>query len=130
LSAAAIVVLETMRKAHPKSEWVFPSVSTRTDREPTLSSMALLMTLRRMKRADLTAHGFRSTFRDWAGEMTNFPREIAEQALAHSLKDKTEAAYRRGDALEKRRRLMDAWSTFCSASRASAKVVQIRESNG
>ena len=75
--------------------------------------MALLMTLRRMKRSDLTTHGFRSTFRDWAGEMTNFPREIAEQALAHTLKDKTEAAYRRGDALEKRRQLMNAWGAYC-----------------
>lgn len=114
LPAAALAVLETMRKTHPKSEWVFPGASPRTDREPTLSSMALLMTLRRMKRTDLTAHGFRSTFRDWAGEMTNFPREVAEQALAHTLKDKTEAAYRRGDALEKRRRLMDAWGSYCA----------------
>ena len=93
---------------------MFPGASARANREPTLSSMVLLMTLRRMKRADLTAHGFRSTFRDWAGEMTNFPREIAEQALAHTLRDKTEAAYRRGDALEKRRRLMDAWGAFCA----------------
>ncbi|MEQ1619290.1 MAG: tyrosine-type recombinase/integrase [Terricaulis sp.] len=116
LPAAAVAVLETMRKAHPKSDWVFPGASPRTDREPTLSSMALLMTLRRMKRTDLTAHGFRSTFRDWAGELTNFPREVAEQALAHSLKDKTEAAYRRGDALEKRRLLMDAWGAYCTTS--------------
>ena len=114
LQAAAMAVLVAMRKAHPKSEWVFPGASTRADREPTLSSMALLMTLRRMNRADLTAHGFRSTFRDWAGEMTNFPREDAEQALAHTLREKTEAAYRRGDALEKRRRLMDAWGAYCA----------------
>jgi len=130
LSAAAIAVLQTMRNSHPKSEWVFPSASTRADRDSTLSSMALLMTLRRMKRTDLTAHGFRSTFRDWAGEMTNFPREVAEQALAHTLKNKAEAAYRRGDALEKRRRLMDAWGDTCAAPRASGKIVQIRKSKG
>ena len=75
-----------------------------------LSNMALLMTLRRMNRADLTAHGFRSTFRDWAAETTNFPREAAEAALAHTIGDKVEAAYRRGDLFEKRRKLMDAWA--------------------
>ncbi len=127
LSAAALAVLEAMGMAHPKSDWVFPTASLRSDREPTLSSMALLATLRRMKRADLTAHGFRSTFRDWAGEMTNFPREIAEQALAHALKDKTEAAYRRGDALEKRRRLMDAWGAYCATPAMNCgAVVAIR----
>jgi integrase len=116
LTAAAVAVLETMRKAHPKSDWVFPAASLRTEREPTLSSMALLMTLRRMKRADLTAHGFRSTFRDWAAETTNFPREAAEAALAHAIGDKVEAAYRRGDLFEKRRKLMDAWSAYCAVS--------------
>ena len=66
------------------------------------------MLLRRMGRADITAHGFRSTFRDWAAERTNFPREVAEMALAHAIPDAVEAAYRRGDQLEKRRKLMDA----------------------
>jgi integrase len=73
--------------------------------------MALDRVLRRMK-ADVTVHGFRSAFRDWAGERTNFPREIAEAALAHLVGDAVERAYRRGDALEKRRKLMDAWSNF------------------
>ena len=68
--------------------------------------MAFLMLLRRMGRDDLTAHGFRSTFRDWAAERTNFPSEVAEMALAHAVGDKVEAAYRRGDLFEKRRRLM------------------------
>jgi integrase len=63
--------------------------------------------------ADFTVHGFRSTFRDWAGETTNFPREVAEAALAHSVGDKVEAAYRRGDALQKRRALMSAWAAYC-----------------
>jgi integrase len=95
-----------------------------------LSNMALLMLLRRMERADLTAHGFRSTFRDWCAEATNYPREVAEAALAHTLKDKTEAAYQRGDLIEKRRRLMAEWATFCSRPTAagSGEVIAMRAS--
>ena len=91
-----------------------------------LSSMALLMLLRRMERPDLTAHGFRSTFRDWCGESTNHPREVAEAALAHSLKDKVEAAYQRGDMMEKRRRLMADWAGFCAQREMGGDVVPIR----
>jgi integrase len=80
-----------------------------------LSGMALLMTLRRMGRGDLTTHGFRSTFRDWAAEATSHPTEVAEMALAHAVGDKVEAAYRRGDLFEKRRRLMADWASFCVA---------------
>ena len=72
--------------------------------------MAMLVVLKRMKRSDITVHGFRSTFRDWCYEATETPREIVEAALAHQLKDKTEAAYRRGDAIERRRKLMEAWT--------------------
>lgn len=90
-----------------------------------LSNMAFLMLLRRMRRDDLTAHGFRSTFRDWAAERTNFPREVAEMALAHAIGDKVEAAYRRGDLVEKRRQLMDAWARFC-AQPAGGDVVALR----
>jgi integrase len=79
-----------------------------------LSNMAFLMLLRRMKHGDLTAHGFRSTFRDWCAERTNFPSEVAEMALAHAVGDKVEVAYRRGDMFERRRRLMQQWGTFCS----------------
>lgn len=75
-----------------------------------LSNMAMLALLRRIGRQDLTAHGFRSTFRDWAAETTAFPSEVVEMALAHVVGDKTEAAYRRGDLFEKRRRLMDEWA--------------------
>jgi integrase len=71
--------------------------------------------LRRMKRDDLTAHGFRSTFRDWAAERTSFPREVAEMALAHTISDKVEAAYRRGDLFKKRRQLAEAWAAFCES---------------
>ena len=63
----------------------------------------------------IVPHGFRSTFRDWCSEATEFPRDLAEAALAHALRDKTEAAYRRGDALEKRRKMMDDWGTFCTS---------------
>lgn len=127
LPRSAVMLLEKMREAHPKGDWVFPGA----DRENALSSMALLMTLRRMKRTDLTAHGFRSTFRDWASEQTAFSRETAEAALAHSIGDKTEAAYRRGDALEKRRKLMDAWAAYCARPlKRKANVVPIRKANG
>jgi integrase len=70
-----------------------------------------------MKRDDLTAHGFRSTFRDWAAEQTHFPRDVAEMALAHTISDKVEAAYRRGDLFDKRRQMMDAWALYCEADR-------------
>jgi integrase len=77
-----------------------------------LSNMAMEMLLRRMNVGAWTVHGFRSTFRDWAGETTDYPREIIEIALAHSVGSKVELAYRRGDALEKRRPLMDDWASF------------------
>ena len=75
----------------------------------------------------LTIHGFRSSFRDWCAEMTNYPREVAEAALAHTLKDKTEAAYQRGDMFEKRRRLMDAWSTYCTKGKKAGDVVPLKK---
>jgi integrase len=87
-----------------------------------LSNMAFLMLLRRMKREDLTAHGFRSTFRTWAAERTNFPREVIEAALAHTIGNKVEAAYQRGDMFEKRQRLMEAWAQFCSSGAAAGQV--------
>jgi len=90
------------------SDLVFPSQSNRP-----LSDMALTAVLRRMKRIGLTQHGFRSTFRDWAGETTPYPREVIEHALAHQLKDKAEAAYQRGDLLAKRSALMADWEKFC-----------------
>lgn len=85
--------------------------------------MALEMVLRRMKIENATVHGFRSSFRDWAGECTSFPRELAETALAHVIGDKAEQAYRRGDALEKRRVLMDSWALYCQNT---TNVVQFR----
>ncbi|WP_234732212.1 tyrosine-type recombinase/integrase [Acidocella facilis] len=96
-----------------------------------LSNMAMLVLLRRMNRADLTTHGFRSTFRDWAAESTSFPREICESALAHTIKSKVEAAYLRGDHLEKRRKLMQLWAAHCSAPVADeAGVIRLRRPAG
>src|SRR6516165_6825791 len=80
-----------------------------------LSNMAFLMLLRRMGRGDLTAHGFRATFKTWASERTSFQNEIVEAALAHVIGNKFELAYRRGDLFEKRRRLMQQWATFCAS---------------
>jgi hypothetical protein len=100
LSRAAVSVLKEMQARH-EDDLLFPA----DRRGKPLSNMAMLMMLRRMDRADLTTHGFRSTFRDWAADCTNFPREVAEAALAHVVGDKVEAAYRRGDLFEKRRRL-------------------------
>jgi integrase len=87
------------------------------------------MVLRRMKAEGVTVHGFRSAFRDWCGESTTFPREIAEAALAHVAGDATERAYRRGDALEKRRKLMEAWAAFCEP-KAGSNVVSLSRSKG
>ena len=81
-----------------------------------LSNMAFTMLLRRMELGDVTVHGFRSAFRDWCGDASHFPREVAEAALAHVIGDKAEQAYRRSDALEKRRELMEAWASFCEGN--------------
>ena len=86
--------------------------------------MAMDMLLRRMN-VDVTVHGFRSSFRDWAGNETPSPREVVETALAHVIGDKAEQAYRRSDALEKRRKLMEAWAAYCSTTRTE-KVVPFR----
>jgi integrase len=102
-------ILNRAKEIGGGSDYVFPS---RDETKP-LSNMAFLMTLRRMK-LDATAHGFRSSFRDWAAEQTNFPREACEAALAHAVENKVEAAYRRGDLFEKRRELMRAWADFAA----------------
>src|SRR5271169_3886927 len=114
LSAAAVAVLKRM----PRSDHGYVFSGRRP--ETPLSNMALLMTLGRMNHGDVTAHGFRSTFRDWAAERSNFPSEVVEMALAHAVEDKTEAAYRRGDLFDKRRKLMEAWARFCVTVREDA----------
>jgi integrase len=120
LSAAALAIIEQMADLR-ESEFVFPG--GRAGRP--LSNMALLMTLRRMGRADVTSHGFRSSFADWAAERTNFASEVREMALAHTVSDKVEAAYRRGDLFDKRRQLADAWTRFCAEPQAAGRVVPI-----
>ncbi len=75
----------------------------------------------------LTVHGFRSSFRDWCAEQTSYPREVAEAALAHTVKDKSEAAYQRGDMFEKRRKLMTSWATYCTKGKKVANVVPIKK---
>ena len=109
LCAQAVELLKKMPR-FVGNEHVFPS-----PRGKVLSDMALLAVMRRME-VDAVPHGFRSTFRDWVGERTDYPRELAEQALAHTLESKVEAAYRRGDALEKRRTMMQEWSDFLYAT--------------
>jgi integrase len=99
-------------------------------RDKSLSVAALTMVMRRTGAGHFTVHGFRSAFRDWAGERTNFPREIAEAALAHVVGDATERAYRRGDALEKRRALMEAWAAFCEPNIGDVVVPLARPKRG
>jgi len=120
LSPRAMAILRDLNKTR-RGEFVF-AVS---DGQRPLSNMALLSLLKRMGRHDLTTHGFRSTFRDWAAERTNYPREVAEMALAHAVGDKVEAAYRRGDLFQKRRRIMDDWARYCGTVKPAAQVIGI-----
>jgi integrase len=114
LSAGALAIIESMR-ASRMNDFIFPG-----ERAKKLSNMAMLMLLRRMK-TNATVHGFRSSFRDWAGNETPYPREVCEAALAHVSGDSTEQAYRRSDALEKRRGLMQDWSEYLLGKAARAK---------
>ena len=120
LTDPASAILAEMKDARV-SDFVFPG----RQRGKPLSVMSLEMVLRRMGVA-VTVHGFRSTFRDWAGNETHFPRELAEHALAHAVGDKAELAFRRGDAPERRRALMSAWAAHCQLELPAANVVTIR----
>ena len=102
--------LEVLADLSRDGEFVFPSGRAGKP----LSNMAMLELLRGMRGRGATVHGFRSTFRDWAAEQTSFPNELCEIALAHAVSDKVEAAYRRGDMMEKRRRLMADWALYCA----------------
>ncbi|EIM04125.1 integrase family protein [Rhodanobacter denitrificans] len=122
LSDAAVTLLRSlipMVKGKPVTPTgnVFPGVKGRP-----LTTAAGMALLREMK-AEVTAHGFRSTFRDWAGETTKYPREVIEAAMAHRLKDAAEAAYARGDMLERRKHLMEAWATYCDPLGTEAAAV-------
>lgn len=118
LSAAALGLLRQLAPAARATDYVFPG--QRPGRP--LSNTALLMTLERMGYGDITTHGFRSTFRDWAAECTDVASEVAEAALAHAIGNQVEAAYRRGDLFEKRRRLMEAWARYCAPAIAATRT--------
>jgi integrase len=129
LSPRALEILKTMKPL--RSVWLFSASSRNSNHgRSKLSGMAMTMLLRRMK-VDATVHGFRSAFRDWAAECTGYSHEVCEIALAHVIGNKAEAAYRRGDLFEKRRRLMEDWGTYCGAPTMSGDNVRpIRESLG
>jgi integrase len=111
LPPRALAILDEMHKVrHSDDGFVFPGAKPGKP----LSNMVFLMLLRRMKRDAVTPHGFRSAFRDWCAERTNFPAEVAEMALAHTVSDKTVAAYNRSDLFERRRRLMQQWASYCT----------------
>jgi integrase len=118
LNAEAVTLLESLPRT---GDLIFPN-----SKGEKLSDMTLTAVLRRMNRSDITAHGFRSTFRDWCSERTNYPRDVAEMALAHAIGDKVEAAYRRGDLFEKRRRMMKEWGKFSGKVQAAGTVTPIK----
>jgi integrase len=118
LSPRCVEIIEEARLKAVGSDYLFSGRG-----KAPMSNMAFLMTLRRMG-LRATAHGFRSAFRDWAAERTHFPREVCEAALAHTIKDKAEAAYRRGDLLERRRDLMELWAAFTASK--PGEVVALR----
>ena len=120
LTTRAIEMLDRAKALPHGGPYVFPGHSPKKP----LSNMGFFMALRRMGRRDTTAHGFRSTFRDWAAERTNVPRAVCEAALAHTLRDKTEAAYNRTDLFDRRRELMATWAAFATAKKGT--VVAIR----
>ena len=120
LSGRAVEILKSTRGL--RKEWLFP-----TSKGGKMSGMAMTMLLRRMK-VDVTVHGFRSGFRDWSAECTGYAHEVAEMALAHTIENKVERAYRRGDLFDKRRRLMDDWATYCAKiPAAGVNITPIRK---
>src|SRR5215813_7949378 len=121
LSSAAIAVLESMR-AIRHSDYIFPGRRN----AHAVGANGVLRFAKEAAGINVTTHGLRSTFRDWAAERTSFPREVAEMALAHAIPSAVEAAYRRGDLFDKRRRLMEAWADFCTNPPAGRKVLSMR----
>lgn len=124
LSPAAVALLDRLRSGPPDS-LVFPGAKPGRP----LSNMVMKSLFKRMGRDNITSHGFRSSFRDWAGECTHHPREVCEAALAHAVGDAVELAYRRGDALSKRRALMNDWAIYCGGAGAE-NVVPLRRATG
>ena len=129
LTGSVLHTLEAAQSVRIKSGqdvYIFPGA---TAGRP-LSEMAMAMVLRRMKRGDVTVHGFRSSFSDWAAERTNYPRHVVEAALAHTIESKVEAAYRRGDLFQKRVQLMRAWATYCETPVGDAKIIPMGRVKG
>jgi integrase len=125
LSPRCMQILKEVRPLARQGQHVFPGI------KGGLGENAFLKLLKSLGHADITMHGFRSSFRDWAGEATNFPREVCEAALAHATGDRVERAYRRADALEKRRKLMEAWASYCGRpAPAGATVTPLRAHAG
>jgi integrase len=120
LSPRAVAIIRELGRT--REGYVFPG---QKDGAP-LSNMAMLELLKRMERGDLTVHGFRSSFRDWTAERTNYPREVCEMALAHTVSNQAEAAYRRGDLFNKRADLMREWAKHCNQIKRDAKVHVLR----
>lgn len=120
LSPRALEIARKMLEL--KADYLFPG----RRQGARLSPMTMTAVLKRMGHSDITVHGFRSTFRDWAAEQTNFAREVCEMALAHTILNKVEAAYRRGDLFEKRKKMMDAWAEFISGPSAQGQAIPIR----
>lgn len=117
LSRAAIALLKAQRTKRTKPDDLVFAVGGSAR-----SNMAMAMLLRRMNFGHVTTHGFRSTFRDWAGDCTEFPREIIEAALAHTIQSKAEKAYRRGTAVERRANLMEHWGDFLTRSAGKTPI--------
>ena len=125
LSAEALAIIKEMEVfKRSTDDYIFPGFA----KDKPISEAALLKIVKKHDDT-LTVHGFRSAFRDWCAEQTSYPREIAESALAHTLKDKTEAAYQRGDLIEKRRRLMDQWADYCLTGQRTGEVIPISKSS-
>jgi integrase len=126
LSDRALAILEEMRVSEPRPRGELLTRGN-SGRVFPLAENAMAMLLQRIGYTDVTVHGFRSSFRDWAGEVTSFPNHVIEMALAHAIPSAVEAAYRRGDLFEKRRRLMADWARYCETERITNKVTPIRK---
>lgn len=134
LTAPALAIIKELKRDHERREdkeqslYLFPSPK---NGDIPLSNVVMLALLKRMNKRDITVHGFRSSFRDWAAEQTNFPREVSEAALAHAIESRVEAAYRRSDLFDKRRLLMDKWARYCQQEQAEqdGKIIEMRSTS-
>ena len=131
LTDRAVAILTEMKpfseRKNAKGETVTTGIVFRGSTGGAMSAMTLTMQLRRMEKGHYTIHGFRSAFRDWVGDETSFSETLAEHALAHKIGDDTEIAYRRKDALERRRQLMEAWATYIEPKAPDSNVIPIRQ---